>query len=200
MKYKNVMNKTVLNSTSEEMKKFFLEEDKYCAVRLPKYFEFHQLLRKVYDYVYSIDIESEEIKQILKKAQQIESTNYKLIVSKDGHYAWRKLEIIPPFLYVLLVRVLEKNWDYIKKRFVQFNKEKNNKVVCVSIPPLVPKQKKESYTKTTILNWSERVGKVWGKLKTRSNIAVSRFLEIKMDITAMAKRLFTGINMSKGME
>lgn len=58
---------------------------------------------------------------------------------------------------MLLVRVLEKNWDYIKKRFVQFNKEKNNKVVCVSIPPLVPKQKKESYTKTTILNWRERV-------------------------------------------
>lgn len=58
---------------------------------------------------------------------------------------------------MLLVRVLEKNWDYIKKRFVQFNKEKNNKVVCVSIPPLVSKQKKESYTKTTILNWRERV-------------------------------------------
>lgn len=149
------MNKTVLDLTAEEMRKFFLDGERYCTAKLPRYFEFHSLLSKLYDYICSIDPKGIEL--ILNEASRVEKVNYKLIINKDGHYAWRKLEIIHPLLYVILVRALEKNWNKVKKRFNQFNKEKSNNIICVSIPPLVSKQKKESYTKTTILNWWERV-------------------------------------------
>lgn len=177
------MTKTILDLNSSQMKDFFLNEEKYCTLKLPKYFEFNPLLEELYHHICSIKLE--EIEQISKKAQNVENVNYKLITSKDGHYTWRKLEVIHPLLYVSLIRILEKNWNKIKERFKQFEKEKDNRIICVSIPSLGSKKKGESYKKTMILNW-------WEKVEQQSlKLALEYSYLINTDITDCYGSLYT---------
>ena len=72
------MNKTVLDLTAEEMRKFFLDGERYCTAKLPRYFEFHSLLSKLYNYICSINIDPKGIELILNEASHVEKVNYKL--------------------------------------------------------------------------------------------------------------------------
>ncbi len=65
------------------------------------------------------------------KISNHEDVNYKLFHNKDGHYSWRKLQLINPVVYVSLVNEITNNWDKIIQRFKTF---KSEHIQCLSIP------------------------------------------------------------------
>ena len=103
-----------------EAKKFFLKDKSYCNIDLPQYFSFAGLLE-------DIDKEMDKVNRISdcykkKKLIECEGVNHMLFANKDGKLSWRPLQIIHPFLYVLLVREIteESNWKKILNRFQSF--------------------------------------------------------------------------------
>jgi hypothetical protein len=143
---------SILELDFKEVKNFFLNGGKYCATPLPRYFKFEPLLKALNDY-YDKNLKKEYSEEIVSKAKKQSDVNYKLIVNKDGTYAWRKLEIIHPFLYVCLVNLLVENWEELQKLFKKFNEDKKDKIICMSVS--INEEKK--HTKETILNWWKTV-------------------------------------------
>ena len=89
-----------------------------------------------------------------RKPGNYRNVNRKIIMNKDGKYAWRQLQIIHPFIYVDLVNLIteEKNWNLVRKRFSEFDNTSNaSKIRCISIP----KQSKSKLSDigNTILGW-----------------------------------------------
>lgn len=60
--------------------------------------------------------------------------NYSFVTNKDGRFAWRPYELMHPAIYVSLACLLceEKNWNFLKSRFAQFNEVPG--VECCSLP------------------------------------------------------------------
>ena len=143
------MNKTVLDLSASEMREFFLQSDSYCTVKLPKYFCFTKLLKNLYEHVKKTE---PNLLPNCQKAGKYEHINYEITVDKSRGLDWRKLQLIHPFLYVCLLRVMENRWDEIKKRFVEF---KTDIIVPIGIP-ICPCDN-ENYRKATVLNWWEKV-------------------------------------------
>jgi len=133
------------------MREFFLQSDRYCTVKLPKYFCFTNLLKNLYEHIKKKN-ESSSIVQRCEEAGNFEHINYEIMVDKGSGLDWRKLQLIHPFLYVSLLRILEIHWDKLQKRFACF---KQDNILCASIPT-VPDGRR-SYTKETVLNWDKKV-------------------------------------------
>lgn len=136
-----------------EAKKFFLKDKSYCNIDLPQYFSFAGLLE-------DIDKEMDKVNRISdcykkKKLIECEGVNHMLFANKDGKLSWRPLQIIHPFLYVLLVREIteESNWKKILNRFQSFRG--NDKIQCFSIP--VEADDKRSDKAAQILQWWENI-------------------------------------------
>ncbi len=132
------------------MREFFLQSDRYCTVKLPEYFCFTNLLKNLYGHIKKKNESS--IVQDCKKAGNFERINYEIMVDKGSGLDWRKLQLIHPFLYVSLVRILEIHWNELQERFAYF---KQDNILCASIP-IVPDSRR-SYIKETVLNWGEKV-------------------------------------------
>jgi hypothetical protein len=145
---------SILSLTSEEAKSFFPDGKRYLTIMLPPYFEFSALLKSLDNY-YNNECKNNETN--LGGAAKHNDVNYEFITNKDGHYAWRKITMIHPFLYVCLVNLLTENWEKLQKRFEKFNSGVENKIINTGIPPKEAKNEKEKYPKTTILNWWDRV-------------------------------------------
>ena len=121
------MNKTVLDLNASEMREFFLQSDRYCTVELPKYFCFTNLLKNLYGHTKKKNESS--IVQGCKKAGNFEHINYEIMVNKGSGLDWRKLQLIHPFLYVSLLRILEIHWNELQERFAYF---KQDNILCAS--------------------------------------------------------------------
>ena len=82
-----------------------------------------------------------------------DEVNYKMLINKDGRYAFRPLQIANPFLYYLLVRDItaKDNWDKIKQKFQDF---KNDHIEVSSIPGLKGEEDK-TLVGAIISNWWE---------------------------------------------
>lgn len=136
--------------TSIEARAYFLKSSSYFSGNLPSYFDFTGILQRV-----SEELDNKSLSDIwIKKPGNCSNVNRKIIMNKDGKYAWRQLQIIHPFIYVDLVNIITKkeNWKAIKDRFSEFNNTSNtSKIRCISIP----KQSKSKLTDTgnTILGW-----------------------------------------------
>ncbi|CAA0176130.1 Reverse transcriptase (RNA-dependent DNA polymerase) [Tenacibaculum maritimum] len=141
--------KSLLELSNTEARSFFLKKEKYSDIDLPKYFNFQPLLD-------SLAVESNVDNIPLDKAKKLNNVNYKLLTNKDGKYAWRPLQLINPVIYVNLVNLITKeyNWNLIVERFKKFQKNKNIK--CYSIP-LVNTGKEKNYKAVNILNWWQRI-------------------------------------------
>ncbi|MFK8282409.1 RNA-directed DNA polymerase [Capnocytophaga cynodegmi] len=140
--------KTILDLTHIEARSYFLKEESYCNIDLPKYFNFEPLLSKL--------SECSQINNIpLDKAKKHNDINYKFLTNKDGKYAWRPLQIMNPVIYVHLVNKItnEDNWELIKNRFKRF--QANNKIKCYSIPLL--SKKTISNKASSIMNWWQQI-------------------------------------------
>jgi hypothetical protein len=145
---------SILKLTAEEVEVFFLDGEKYFTTKLPHYFEFNVLLKSLSDYYDNNKYDYRGLKKLISGAANYSDVNYGLITNKDGHYAWRKVEIIHPFLYICLIKLLIKNWQELRELFKKFNNLKENKIISPCIPV---QETKGKYVKQTILNWWKEV-------------------------------------------
>ena len=144
--------KTILELTHKEALKFFMEVENYCSLSLPVYFNFQPVLDYVQTTVGKFDLDScLETKKVYPS--NFDGVNYKMLINKDGRYAFRPLQIANPFLYYLLVRDIttESNWNKITNRFQEF---KNDHIEVSSIPRLKG-EKDKTLLGATISNWWE---------------------------------------------
>ena len=136
--------------TSMEARAFFLKSSSYFSGNLPTYFDFTSILNEV-----SKIMDGKKLNDVwYRKPGNYRNVNRKIIMNKDGKYAWRQLQIIHPFIYVDLVNLIteEKNWNLVRKRFSEFDNTSNaSKIRCISIP----KQSKSKLSDigNTILGW-----------------------------------------------
>ena len=121
--------KSILEMSHKEAKDFFLKDKSYCSIDLPKYFLFSKLLGKISK---AVDKEN-NISQFYseKKLKNCEEVNHLLFANKDGKLSWRPLQIIHPFLYVLLVKEIteESNWKKLRSRFGSFQRNEKIKYI-----------------------------------------------------------------------
>jgi len=126
------MRKQILDLSHSEAKKFFLRQDSYITLELPKYFEFEKVLSTVNNLFKNQVLSFFEILE----AKKIENVNYVIYGNKDGKYAWRKFDFINPLIYISLVNVItnKENWNLISQRLKKLNS--NPSIKCFSIPVL----------------------------------------------------------------
>ncbi|MBD3352449.1 MAG: reverse transcriptase [Candidatus Lokiarchaeota archaeon] len=127
------MTKTIIDVDHEKARKFFLDKGSYLTVDLPQYFDFSTIIEDLSDHIRENELTLEQI----CKAKAFEEVNHILFSNKDGKYAWRKLQIIHPVLYVALVhKITEKeNWELIVKRIRDLHA--NPSIKCASLPIFV---------------------------------------------------------------
>ena len=120
-----------LDLNNNEAKIYFLKDSSYHNFQLPDYFDFSDLLEKVYNEIKNY----KNIKECFsKKPTDFDDVNYVLRHNKNWKYSWRKFELIHPFLYTALVALITEpeNWKFLINRF---NELKNiSKVKCFSVP------------------------------------------------------------------
>src|SRR3990167_2026569 len=99
------MGKTIINLDAKQAKDFFLLEDSYYNFDLPPYFKFDELICQV-----ELFVKTKKLQDcIICKKQHpkyYEDVNYRLFGNKNGRYDWRKLQLVHPVIYVLLVNCL----------------------------------------------------------------------------------------------
>lgn len=123
--------KNIISLNNIEAKKYFLSHEAYCNFSLPPYFNFEPLLEKIDSF-----LKKETFEEFCKKNKILNQSdiNYKIIINKDGNLAWRPLQLINPFLYVVLVRYITQieNWTTLQEKFRCF--QQDDKIKCKSIP------------------------------------------------------------------
>lgn len=141
----------------KEAEEFFLKDKSYCSIDLPDYFSFSKLLTDISDAIDEIKNGGTNISSFYdkKKLKNTEKVNHTLFANKDGKLSWRPLQIIHPFLYVLLVKEITEgaNWQKLRSRFGTF--QRNDKIKCFSIP--VEDMNKKSDKAEQILQWLENM-------------------------------------------
>ncbi len=172
-------NQSILESTPEEARDYFLKSESYCNFDLPSYFDFAPLLLRLNEGL--VDKKLCDFKKNHPKGY--DNLNYTILNNKDGGYAWRPLQLIHPALYVLLVRqiTVEDNWKDICTRFKKF--AKNKEIECISIP-------EKSLTKES--NKAEQVSNWWQKIEQRSlEVALDYKYLTQTDITDCYGAIYT---------
>lgn len=149
------MTNSILDLSNIEARQYFLKASRFCTIDLPKYFDFQHLLTGL-----EKQIGEKKLYEIeADKPNDCENVNYKFLTNKDGNFAWRPLQIINPAIYICLVnRMTEtENWDFIKKRFKQF--QKNERIKCYSLPQLFDESGNQLKTDTSknILYWWQEI-------------------------------------------
>lgn len=147
------MSKNVLNTSPSKARAFFLEPSSYTTIDIPQYFNFGETVKNVAKEIGSNVLSKKE----LNNAKKSYDVNYSIVTNKDGRYAWRKLDILNPLIYVSLVNLITdiKSWDIIKKRLGKLCSNKSIK--CLSYP-VVPKNK-SSQKAAQICGWVNQVEK-----------------------------------------
>ncbi len=171
--------KTVLGLKHKKAKDFFLKESSYFSLKLPDYITFQELLNTL-DTEISADRKQKEIDQ---KVRNTEGVNYKILLSKDGKFAWRPYQIIHPFIYVNLVQSItqEKHWNTIKDCFKSY--QQNPKIECHSIPVLDTEE--NSAKENQIHEW-------WQKVEQRSiTLALEYNHVLHLDISNCYGSIYT---------
>lgn len=147
------MSSNILKLTNIKAKIFFLENENYFNLELPKYINFERLLKDISDI---FDKSYMEIKSSIPN--DYNDINYTLLHNKDGKYAWRPYKLIHPVMYVSLVNSITKkeNWKILKERIK--NIIKKSCVQGLSLPLNSKKKKKKA---AQILNW-------WSEIEQQS--------------------------------
>ena len=173
--------KSILVMTNSEAKKFFLKSESYFNGHLPSYFDFKELLAQAEKLIGQSKLN--EISISKNAVSQRDDVNYKILMNKDGQYAWRPVQLIHPLLYVDLVNTITKqeNWDSITDRFFQFQSDK--RVKCISIPVESTSAKNDQAEQ--ILNWWENLEQAQIKFALDYNYC------IQTDITNCYSSIYT---------
>ena len=145
------MANNILSLNHKEAKTFFIKTDSYFSGELPKYFHFTRMLHNIYSLY-----ENYKNNITIDKSKDYEDVNFSIYTNKDGNYAWRKLQIINPILYIDLIQFIveEKNWKILVNRFKKLHNYCNKRILCTSIP-IVEKNKHRRNSGKQILEWWE---------------------------------------------
>lgn len=142
------MSKSLLEMNNKEARKFFLKNESYFTLKLPSYFNFEPLLRKIHQdncrkttFSGYCDVNPKSIPNI----------NYHILINKKDKMSWRTLTLTNPIAYVGIVREMctITNWNFIINRFKSFQKYPN--IICCSIP--VESENLSKDKKVQILDW-----------------------------------------------
>ena len=146
------MIKNILDLDSCRAEVFFYKSESYFDGELPKYFNFTKMLWTIRNNY----ITAKQGAIGISKAKYCDSVNHEIYTNKDGRYAWRKLQIINPVLYVDLISCIttEKNWNDITTRIKKLRDSCNERILCVSIP-ITETRKKQTLKSSQILEWWE---------------------------------------------
>ena len=144
----------VLEMTYDEARKFFLKQESYCNIDLPKYFSFSELLDKI-SHEFTEPKRLTDFSMSKGAIGELDDVNHLIYANKDGKLSWRPLQLIHPLVYVDLVHEITKkdNWGKLQARFKKF--QKNKKIKCLSIP--VQSESRQSDKAQQILKWWELV-------------------------------------------
>lgn len=146
--------KTVLELTSPEARKYFMEPKNYCTLDLPDYVDFKPVLeyveKAVGDTAFGTLLKNDAV-----KPRDYEEVNHKLLIKKDAKYTFRPIQITNPYLYFLLVRTITDKWKWseIKKRFKAFASPQ----IEVTSIPVVKREEDKSHKSAGIFNWWEQM-------------------------------------------
>ncbi len=146
--------KTVLELTSPEARRFFMDPKNYCTLELPEYVNFKPVL----DYVEKT-VGDASFGTLLKtdavKPRDFDDVNHKLLIKKDAKYTFRPIQITNPYLYYVLVREITSKWKWsaIKRRFKAFARPQ----IEVASIPMLKREEDKSHKATSILNWWEQI-------------------------------------------
>lgn len=117
--------KSIFNLSKEQVRRLLLKSSSYCTTDLPEYFNFQPIL----DALTSID----DSNLSPKGASGYENVNYRLLLNKDGKYAWRQIELMHPIIYTHAVNQLVSEWDRIASETLDTIKNNSeNGVICTS--------------------------------------------------------------------
>lgn len=157
----NSRNRTIIDLSASEAKKFFLKNESYCSIDLPTYYNFQKVLEdssSFYDknFVGKTTFYSQIT---TKDVCEAEGVNYHIYSNKDGSLSWRELQLIHPALYVHLVHTItqDENWTKLTNRFKTF--QTNEKIKCLSIP---------SQSSTNHSDRAEKVASWWQNVEQHS--------------------------------
>ena len=141
-----VKERSVLEMSPTQARKFFLKSESYCSVELPVYFQFGTMLTAV-----TKALKGRSLAAMSSKPRQQEGVNYSLLSNKDGRHAWRPFQLIHPALYVSLVNQITTpaTWAFLRDRFKKFSELKN--FTCLSIPVQSLSKRKDKGAQ--ILKW-----------------------------------------------
>ena len=144
--------KSIIDLSAKDARKYLMLPTSYCTINLPEYYDFASVLSFVKRTVGRKDIFA-CLADKKKMPSSQEGVNHQLLVNKDGHYAFRRLQLANPFIYYLLVRTIteEDNWNTIKQHFI--NQKRPN--ISVAGLPKVKKPKKQAQAGVDIPAWWE---------------------------------------------
>lgn len=145
--------KNILDLSSTEVVRFFMDPESFSTINLPPYFDFSTVLKYVETTLQSDDL----ISCKCMNPQLFDDINYSLVTNKDGRLAYRTFQITNPFFYYLIVKTIANSWDDIKSCFTSFQ---SNEIEVVSIPKQKDKNQ-STLAGTNIHQW-------WEKLEQRS--------------------------------
>ena len=172
--------KNILYLNEKEAKEFLLKQESYLNFDLPVYFTFNELISKIDKKLTDKKLSDFRI----KTPRDFDDVNYKLIVNKDGKYAWRPFQLINPAIYVSLVNTIteKENWEVIVRRFNFF--QKNKRIECHSLP-MVAEEQDKSDKSSQIYNW-------WQMIEQRSiMLAIDYRYLLETDITDCYGSIYT---------
>ncbi len=141
--------RTLLDLSRKEARKFFLRPKSYFSLELPSYFKFGMILDQVREIMQERALQDFYLP--FRHPRHCENVNHALICSKDGQYAWRKHQIIHPFIYVGMVHYLTKadNWQLVCERAKALRSPKIN---CAST--MMAPTNRLNKNEQDIFNWS----------------------------------------------
>lgn len=127
------MSKSILDLSAKEAFDYFMREDVYTTLKLPNYFRFSSILRKIESEYNSWssknpiknsrDHYKESVLGSKPGPKRLESVNHIIAINKEGAYSFRRMTITNPILYFYLVKLIteESNWNIIIDRFKTFH-------------------------------------------------------------------------------
>ena len=141
--------KTVSDLNHKAAQRFFLRSSNYFSLAMPSYFQFERILTKAQNLLKNCDLRQQYCQSC--HPRNLRDINYSIIYNKDGEYAWRRYQLIHPFFYVEMVKILTQteNWSFLKQRLREF---RNPKVRCASMV-LAPTNKLNK-NEQDIFNWA----------------------------------------------
>lgn len=142
----------IIDLDNKKAREYLMLPSSYCTVNLPGYFDFTKILKFVRKVVGRKDINT-CLAASKMMPSKYEGVNHQLLMNKDGHYAYRRIQIANPYIYYLLVRTITEagNWNTIKQHFI----DKRRPNISVASLPKVKKPKQKAQVGVDIPAWWE---------------------------------------------